>query len=394
MTCNRAFMALTIAVLFFAVAGCSEPKPGTVLDEAMIAKRTAESFPAAEDDYFSDMDGGYKRNTDPNMMLNVNEVRGRNTWIVWTGGNDRFWDFMANNTFGAFDLLKILSSHPKVGYCEDPDGKPYEYSEYSELSRDDCVSKGLKWFAPARRNRFYWYGLVNEPCFEKAAGPDPTGTACGSTSASRIAGPIRSRTSTNIPASRSARAARPCRSARSTATAPASSGFGCSRIPDFDEPAAREWDPSASTTTRTYYQRQDLVRPYRVGMSCGFCHVGPSPTHPPADPENPKWENLNSTVGAQYFWIDRIFTWEADRRSNFIFQLLHTSQPRRARHVAGLDRQHQQSAHDERRLRRLARALPTPRVGARRLLAGGELDNRQFNDFATAAVPTSTATPC
>ena len=53
----------------------------------------------------------------------MNEVRGRNTWIVWTGGNDRFWDYMANNTFGAFDLLKILSSNPHVGYCKDPDEK-------------------------------------------------------------------------------------------------------------------------------------------------------------------------------------------------------------------------------------------------------------------------------
>ena len=46
-------------------------------------------------------------------------------------------------------------------------------------------------------------------------------------------------------------------------------------------------------------------------MSCGFCHVGPNPVKPPADPENPKWENLSSNVGAQYFWVDRIFNWKA-----------------------------------------------------------------------------------
>ena len=61
-------------------------------------------------------------------------------------------------------------------------------------------------------------------------------------------------------------------------------------------------------------------------MSCGFCHVGPSPTKPPADPENPKWENLNSNPGAQYFWVDRILFWEKDE-SNFIYQLIHTSLP-------------------------------------------------------------------
>ena len=50
-----------------------------------------------------------------------------------------------------------------------------------------------------------------------------------------------------------------------------------------------------------------------AGVEIGpFCHVGPHPLNPPADPENPKWENLSSNVGAQYFWIDRIFSWQSD----------------------------------------------------------------------------------
>ena len=61
-------------------------------------------------------------------------------------------------------------------------------------------------------------------------------------------------------------------------------------------------------------------------MSCGFCHVGPNPANPPQDPENPKWENLNSNPGAQYFWIERIFMWEADA-TTFPYQLFHTSRP-------------------------------------------------------------------
>ena len=79
--------------------------------------------------------------------------------------------------------------------------------------------------------------------------------------------------------------------------------------------------------------RPELLQ--RPRTSCGptasacrarFCHVGPSPIKPPADPENPKWENLSSNVGAQYFWVDRIFAWEADP-TNFMFQLFHTSRP-------------------------------------------------------------------
>ena len=80
----------------------------------------------------------------------------------------------------------------------------------------------------------------------------------------------------------------------------------------------------------SYYNSKDLIRPYRVGMSCGFCHIGPNPTNPPVDPEEPTFANLNSNPGAQYFWIDRIFFWQSkapETKSNFVYQLLHTSRP-------------------------------------------------------------------
>src|SRR5437899_2884891 len=108
------------------------PQSGNVLDEARIAGRSAASFPHAADDYFHDMDGG--------VALTPDEIKGRNMWLVWTGGNDRFWNQMTQYTFGAFDLLKIISSHPSQGY--------------------------------SRANRWKYFGLVNEPCFENASGPD------------------------------------------------------------------------------------------------------------------------------------------------------------------------------------------------------------------------------
>src|SRR5215831_2406325 len=76
------------------------PASGTVLDEAKQVGRTAESFPAADEDYFRDMDKG--------VPLTPSEVKGRNTWIIWTGGNDRFWDYMAAHSYGALDFLKTL----------------------------------------------------------------------------------------------------------------------------------------------------------------------------------------------------------------------------------------------------------------------------------------------
>src|ERR1700739_2988963 len=103
---GRAALLAGLACLL--IAGCSrEPQPGTVLDEARQAGRTAASFPQAADDYFHDMDGG--------VQLTPDEIKGRNMWLVWTGGNDRFWDRLTQYTFGAFDMLKMITSHPSLG---------------------------------------------------------------------------------------------------------------------------------------------------------------------------------------------------------------------------------------------------------------------------------------
>src|SRR6476660_7143618 len=121
------FAGLTIA------CSAHQPKPGTVKDEAMRAGRTASSFPAADEDYFHDMDGG--------LPLTRDQIQGRNMWIVWTGGNDRLWDELSRRSMGSLDFLKTVSSHPSL-----------------PASRD---------------NRFYELGLINEPCFRKPTGPDP-----------------------------------------------------------------------------------------------------------------------------------------------------------------------------------------------------------------------------
>ena len=80
---------LTVVLI---IHGCGKkaPEPGAVMDEAMQAGRKAGSFPAADEDYFKDMDGG--------VQLTSNEIKGRNNWIVWTGGNDRFWDHLVNKS--------------------------------------------------------------------------------------------------------------------------------------------------------------------------------------------------------------------------------------------------------------------------------------------------------
>ena len=87
------------------------PKSGQVQDEAMRAGRTAASFPAATEDYFAAMDNG--------APLNADQIKGRNMWLVWTGGNDRFWDVLIKDSFGTFDLLKTISSAPGSPFSRD-----------------------------------------------------------------------------------------------------------------------------------------------------------------------------------------------------------------------------------------------------------------------------------
>jgi hypothetical protein len=130
---------------------------------------------------------------------------------------------------------------------------------------------------------------------------------------------------------------------------------------------------------KTYYQQKDLVRPYRVGMACAFCHIGPSPLNPPANAEKPAWENLNGTVGAQYFWFDRVFVWNNDP-SNFILQLLHAYKP------GSLDTSlvSSDSIVNPRTMNAiyaLGPRLSQARPPGREQLTGGQLDNKQFNDF-------------
>src|SRR5712692_8752777 len=84
---------------------------GKVKDEALANGRTAESFPAADEDYFHDMDGG--------LPLTPAEIKGRNSWIAWPAGNDVLWDKLAVSSAGALDFLKTVSSHPSLKNSRD-----------------------------------------------------------------------------------------------------------------------------------------------------------------------------------------------------------------------------------------------------------------------------------
>jgi hypothetical protein len=84
-------------------------------------------------------------------------------------------------------------------------------------------------------------------------------------------------------------------------------GFRVFDNPNFTGDAAKKWDPNRFYHDPDYGVKADLIRPYRIGISCGSCHIAFHPNHPPADPENPTWENLTSTIGNQYIREGRVF---------------------------------------------------------------------------------------
>ena len=271
-------VAICLVTSLALLPGCSAFKTAAQ-DEAKREGKTAADFPETAVDVFQDMDGG--------IALTEDEVKGRNTWMIWTGGNQAFWDYLAKNSYGNLDFLKILSSYPNP----DTNGKKYYYS---------------------RDNRFEYLGLMNEPGFKKATAPDP-----------QFGLYLDERVDTEP------KGIDPVVYGKSSGIV----GLRLFLNPKFDETssaydqdAVDHWDAERYYTDPNYYLDKELERPYRVGMSCAFCHVGPHPLHPPADPENPQWKNLSSNVGAQYFWIGRIFIAHPDDE-NFAWQLFNSSPP-------------------------------------------------------------------
>lgn len=124
---------LTVATLLGAIGlawtGC-KPKAAnsSLIDDGGGRKPT--DFPELALDVFQPMDGG--------IALSPDEIKGRNTWNLWCGGNEQFWDRVAREALGLFDLLKTIDSRH-------------------------------------RGERFKELGLINQPGFKQATKPDKYG---------------------------------------------------------------------------------------------------------------------------------------------------------------------------------------------------------------------------
>jgi cytochrome c5 len=206
---------------------------------------------------------------DGGIELSPEEIMGRNAWNLWSAGNEQFWNRAAQDSFGLMDLLKTL------------DNRKY-----------------------ARGERFKILGLANQPGFRPATKPDEFGLWLDEQAEPEPSGideKVYGKPSGVL-------------------------GFRLFPNPEFNEEARKKWDGNRFVSDPTYYNDNKLVRPYRVGVACGACHISPYPNNPPADPENPRWENLASAIGNQYINEGKVFACNVEKGGFFHEMLL--AQPR------------------------------------------------------------------
>jgi hypothetical protein len=342
------FRGLLLAAAIASNPAAAVPAP---TDEAQRAGRNEASFPQASEDFFKDMDNG--------VQLTPDQVRGRNMWLVWSGGNDHFWDRVTRDSLATFDLLKIVTSHPSQNYC---DGQHCD-----------------------RDSRWHWLGAINEPCFEKPTDPDPKRFGLWLDVRGANCAPDPFENATKYPGVKlGARGA----TFKDGSMLPVGSYFGDAtgilglRLfpnPDFNQAAKDKWDPERYYTDPNYYNNPDLVRPYRVGMACGFCHVGPNPIHPAADPAHPQWADLNSTVGSQYLWMDRVFVYAADTK-NFLYQMMH-SYPPGTMDTSLVSTDYINNPRTMNAIYLLGPRLAEAKLWGKETLRGGQLNNKQLAGF-------------
>lgn len=170
--------------------------------------------------------------------------KGRDTWYFWTGG-DR--DPSGMNIVGDQALWRHIAVET--------------HGQFDLVQAIDSRYRG---------ERFKRFGVISDPDCKKATAPDQYGLWVDDCS------------SVNTP--------------------PLGEAFGKSAgiigLRLFPNPKFKqsEWDIEKYRTDPA-----TVEPPFLIGMTCGMCHVGFNPLHPPADPENPQWHNLHPGIGNQYF---------------------------------------------------------------------------------------------
>lgn len=338
----------------------TEPDPAAPMDEPMggktrrgtlVNKRNIDCFPAEQRNVFSEVDetvsssdgvlhpfdfttAGTISDDPKDAMSPRNAIRGQNTWMLWGEGNESFWGWLQEDGYGLIDFLVLLDS------------------------RD-------------RDHRFQNGGMINQPGMK--AQLDPSKKILGlyldvaDGDAVLLKQPLTDIDSVTHQLEKRVEIPESHKDSKHTQPFEPDPKSGYDKIiaqlpqdgvdpnvygypsgviglrlmpnPDFfgttvaAAEARKRWqDKVVSAEKDAYYtdsrvqQDPKLVRPFRVSMSCGFCHAGPHPLNPPADPEAPAWSNVSSTIGDQYWSPPRLFA-NLVHEDNLLYQFLASQQP-------------------------------------------------------------------
>jgi hypothetical protein len=362
-----------------------EAKSGRTLLGTPVTPRTADCFPAEPRDLFWQMD--WVAGKDGRLVpLDFDEdldgkvsnedrdgIRGRNTWLLWGGGNEAFWGWLQERGYGLTDYLILMDSRERAKrfkdaglinqpgfeastktilglYLDQPKGgdwrnamlrpppspeewkdgklvrKPYPGSKYSRPEPEEYDAQGRKLdkpveqptLPPGHATQLFepWTTLADwEKGGQKDAGfrdyiPDVV------------------------------REKLPQDGLDPSIYGYPSGIFGLRLMlnPDFfantkAAAIAREyWKKQVENTGGRYYTEKSinadpaLVRPFRVTMSCGFCHVAQHPLNPPVRDDEPEWENLSSIIGGQY-WDPQAANANLQKPPSFLHHFLKSQAP-------------------------------------------------------------------
>ena len=308
------------------------------------------------------------------VPLNKSETIGRNTWMVWCAGNEGFWDWLSTDSLGFIDLMKLVDSRKRnnrfrdTGLINEPEmdraSVPDQFGLWLDVPMDPKIRRWRELYLDQTFGRINdgmhksQLGLKRRDRFGKFEGeklfrgnavdyPGEKGYEYPSSYlqedfgaegsyAARYAGQGAGNEANFGSTSGESGSAQEVsyknfydKSIPPPDLYGISSGVVGLRLfpnPYFDAKARAKWDAERYYSDASYYNDPTLVRPYRVGMSCAFCHASYHPLKPPADTNYPEWENISGNIGAQYLSM-RATVGGQLTPDQFVYHLL-DSQPR------------------------------------------------------------------
>ena len=121
-------------------------------------------------------------------------------------------------------------------------------------------------------------------------------------------------------------------------------------------------------------------------MSCGFCHVGPNPDQAAGRSRRTRGGRTSARTSARSIsGCDRIFNWKGDTNAkSFVFQLFHTSRPGTL-DTSLVSTDNINNPRTMNAVYQLGPRMGLAKQWGKETLAGGGLNNQQFNDFVPPA---------